>query len=509
MGTGPFYDFIVIGAGTAGSVLAGRLTEDKNLRVLLLEAGSGTPLEATANPLLWPSLVQSRASWGDLTTVQAATGRAAPFARGRGIGGSSSMNAMVFARGHRDSYASWSTSGASGWSFDDLLPYFKRSETASHGDPILRGNSGPLAVAPAHPPNSFFVACLLAALQRGYPRAVDVSGGLEEGFGFSDLNIVNGRRQSAADAYLVPAIRRSNLTFIADAMVERLCIKRGRCTGVEYTGGDSRAVEASGRPSGPCGWRHRIASPAYGLGNRPHDHLRSHGIEVVEDLPGVGSNLQTHPTTALVYRAAKPVPTPQYNHSELIGLIRSETSGTVPDLQIFAVDFADASNLGGSDSYTLAVGLMQPFSRGEVRLSGSTAYDPPRIDPNYLDDDRDVRTLVAGLRIAREIGTAPKLDAWRGEELLPGSDVADDPSLRRYARKSVASHFHPVGTCALGATRASVVDSRLRVHGIAGLRIVDASVMPSIPSNNTAATVYAIAERAADLIIRPDNAEHL
>lgn len=509
MGTGPIYDFIVIGAGTAGSVLAGRLTEDKNLRVLLLEAGSGTPLEASADPLLWPSLLQSRASWGDLTTVQAATGRAAPFARGRGIGGSSSMNAMVFARGHRDSYESWGASGASGWSFDDLLPYFKRSETAPRGDSTLRGAKGPLTVAPAQPPNPFFVACLLAALQRGYRRAVDVSSGLEEGFGFSDLNIVNGRRQSAADAYLVPAIRRSNLTFVADAMVERLCIKRGRCTGVEYTGGDSRAVEVGADQvvlaAGAIGSPHLLMVSGIG----PYDHLRSHGIEVVEDLPGVGSNLQTHPTTALVYRAAKPVPAPQYNHSELIGLIRSEISGTVPDLQIFGVDFADASNLGGGDGYTLAVGLMQPFSRGEVRLSGATAYDPPRIDPNYLDDDRDVCALVAGLRIAREIGTAPKLDAWRGEELLPGSDVADDPSLRRYVRKSVASHFHPVGTCALGSTRASVVDSQLRVHGIAGLRIVDASVMPSIPSNNTAATVYAIAERAADLIIPPDNAEDL
>jgi choline dehydrogenase len=418
---------------------------------------------------------------------------------------------MVFARGHRDSYASWQANAASRWSFDDLLPYFKRSETAAHGDPTLRGDQGPLSVAPGHPPSHFFVACLLAALQRGYRRAVDVSGGLEEGFGFSDLNIVDGRRQSAADAYLDPVIHRPNLMLIADAVVNRLCIKRGRCTGVQYTEGDGRTVEvAAGQVVLAAG---AIGSPQLLMvsGVGPYDHLRSHGIAVVEDLPGVGSNLQTHPTTALIYpaRASRPVSGARHNRAELVGLIRSEASVPVPDLQIFGVDFTDGCNFGEPDRYVLGVALLQPFSRGEVRLSGPSVFYPPRIDPNYLDDDRDVCTLVAGLRIAREIGTAPTLDAWLGEELLPGPDVADGDSLRRYVRKSVASHFHPVGTCALGSTRASVVDGRLRVHGIAGLRIVDASVMPSIPSNNTAATVYAIAERAADLIIRPEKAGSL
>jgi choline dehydrogenase len=494
------YDFIVVGAGIAGSVVAARLSEDANLRVLLLEAGSATP-PASAHPPAWPTLLQGEANWGDQTAVQSAIGRAAPFARGRGIGGSSTINAMVFARGHRESYATWADNGVIGWSFDDLLPYFKRSETALHGDPALRGVDGPMVVAPANPPNPVLVACLCAALQRGYPRAVDVSGGLDVGFNFVDLNIVDGKRQSAADAYLQPASQRHNLDIVPRALVHRLRIENGRCTGAEYSTETTQSLEVvtAGEVILAAG---AIGSPQLlmvsGIG--PQKHLQEVGVSVIHDLPGVGSNLHDHPITPLVYRAARPVPPAQHNHGELLGLIRAETYGGAPDIQIFGVDSADVPGLGGSDGFVLGVSVLQPFSRGSVRLSSATVRTAPIIDPDYLGDDRDMRLMAEGMRIAREIGTAPALNAWRAEEIAPGPGVSDDAGMREYIRQSVASYFHPVGTCAMGSTPRSVVDSHLRTHGISGLRVVDSSVMPSIPSNNTAATVYAIAERAADLI---------
>jgi choline dehydrogenase len=494
------YDYVIVGAGTAGSVIAARLTEDDTVRVLLLEAGAATPPSASAHPPQWPSLLHTPANWGGVMTIQSATGTAPLIGRGRVVGGSSVINGMLFARGHRDGYADWATAGAKSWTFDDLLPYFKRSETAAHGDPALRGMHGPIVVAPSDPPNDVLTALLDGAMQRGYRRAVDVSGGLELGFGPVDLTIVDGKRYSAADGYLADAHARPNLDVVTDALTHRVIVENGRATGVQYgLGGDTVVVEA-GEVILCAG---AIGSPQLlmlsGIG--PCAHLHDVGVDVVADLPGVGSNLQDHPLTGVIYRAAQPVPEGKRNHGEIMGLIRSAAAtSSAPDLQLIFVDTAAVTGVDIPNSYLLGVSAMQPHSRGGVRLAGSAPDLLPLVDPNYFGDDRDMSTMLEGFRIARDIGTAPALDTWRAEEVAPGPGASDEQALRVFIKASVSSYFHPVGTCAIGDTAQSVVDSDLRVYGISGLRVADASVMPTLSANNTLATVYAIAERAADLI---------
>jgi len=498
------FDVVVVGAGAAGCVLASRLSEEPSTRVLLLEAGSATPPPASAIPPLWPTMIGGSADWGDSTTVQSATGSSVRLVRGRGIGGSTATNAMMFVRGHWASYAAWENVGAKSWGFDDLLPYFKRSETAVGGDPALRGHGGPMRITEMDPLHPVIAAGLDAAVQCGYRRAADISGGLELGFGKTFLNVAGGKRVSAADAYLLPALSRPNLEFVAEATVHRVRIENGRCTGVEYStaDGNSISIASAGEvvlAAGTIGSAKLLMLSGIG----PRAHLRDVGVGVTLDLPGVGANFHDHVMAPVVYSSSRPMPPSRSAHGEAIGLIQTEYASDGPDVQLLFID-STGIGLPGDDGsvvgYVIAAALMLPFSRGSVRLSGPDACAPPIIDPNYFGDDRDVRTMITALRLARQIGAASAYDPWRLAEAVPGPAADDEDTLGSFAKAACQSYFHPVGTCAMGDTHMSVVDSELRVHGLSGLRIADASVMPSIPSANTAATVYAIAERAAELI---------
>jgi choline dehydrogenase len=501
------FDYIVIGGGTAGCVLANRLSQDPGRRVLLLEAGSGQPSPAMASPLAWPTLWGTSVDWAYQTVPQAGAGGAAiPWPRGRVLGGSSGINGMMHIRGDRRSYDAWEAAGAVGWNYATLLPYFKRSERAA-GDPAYRGTHGPMRVAPGPAGNPLWEACYQAAAEAGKPRNEDDNGPTAEGVVWNDFNVVDGRRQSAADGYLTTDVRgRPNLTIVTEAFVQRLLVAHGICQGAQYRqGGTTRTAYADGEVVLAGG---TVATPQLlmlsGIG--PGLHLRERGLAVDVDLPGVGENLQDHPKSQVAYAATRQLRGGSFARKPHV-LLRTDPQAA-PDIQMIFIEFPvhPRWQLGAENGYSVIFSLVTPESRGTVRLASADPGQPPLIDPRYLTDERDVTRMIAGLRRAREIGAANALAEFRKDEIFPGPGATGGIEIHDYLRRTITTYFHPVGTCRIGIDGLSVVDPELRVHGVARLRIADASVMPSVPAGNTNAPVLAIAERAAALIAGEEGA---
>ena len=524
-GTG--YDYIIVGAGSAGSVLANRLSADADAKVLLLEAGGSDRSLLVRMPAGIARLGTPRFNWQYETAPQPSMkGRRMYWPRGKTLGGSSSINAMVYIRGQAADYERWRQLGNEGWSYADVLPFFKKAERNERLHDEFHGADGPLNVAERPYTNPLSHVFLEAAQQAGIAPNPDFNGARQAGSGLFQVTQKNGERWSAASAYLHPAATRPNLAILTEAQAVRILIENGRAAGVDYVQrGERRTAWASQEVLLAGG---AINSPQLLLlsGIGPADELKQAGAPVALDLPGVGKNLQDHLNVNVIRRATRKVTLDgksqglaslavalQFalfktgpgtsNVAEAGAFISSRGDPATPDIQFHFIP-AQVVDHGRSklDGYgvTLHACCLRPESHGEIRLGSIDPLRPPVIDPRYLGSAYDLKILIDGIRRGREILAAPAFREWLGEERIPGPAATSDAALEEFIRASAETEYHPVGTCKMGSDAMAVVDERLRVRGIGALRVIDASIMPTLVSGNTNAPAIMIAEKGAAMV---------
>ncbi len=516
-------DYVIIGAGSAGCVLANRLTEDPRVRVLLLEAGGPDNKQEIHIPAAFAKLFKTPLDWAYETEPQPHLGNRRLFwPRGKMLGGSSSMNAMMYIRGHRADYDGWRDQGNQGWGFAEVLPYFKKLEHEERGASEYHGTGGPLNVADLRTVNPLTRAFLEASAELGLPRTDDFNGPQQEGMSLTQVTQKQGKRHSTAAAYLKPAMSRPNLRVITQAQATRVLFEGKRAVGVAYQQNgkteQARATREVLLAGGAINSPHLLLLSGIG----PVEQLMALGVQVIHHLPGVGQNLHDHLLAVTAFRCTQPVTLASAeklsnilsflllkngpltsNIGEAAGFLKTRPTLPAPDLEmIFAPVYFIEHGFGNPPGHGFSIGavLLQPESRGYIALRSPDPLAPPAIQPNYLSTPTDTQTLIEGMRLARRIAQASAFAAYRGEEVVPGQSVQTDEALAGQLRQHAETLYHPVGTCKMGSDPLAVVDGELRVRGVEGLRVVDASVMPTIPRGHPNAATIMIAEKAADLI---------